>query len=157
LSYQGKKWVGGAKGKWQAQEYELLSFRYVSGGFRGMTARFKVGWGDQLPNSRSQGGDFLGGIRKCPIGKAAFQSYGKCVRAISGAGLEKKKAFSGEIIDIVTKSRDRSESADGSGSGGSGGSGSDGSDDSSDDGGDWLYAVMTAGGPSQQPANHRAP
>jgi hypothetical protein len=32
LSYQGKKWVGGAKGKWKAQEYELLSFRFVRGG-----------------------------------------------------------------------------------------------------------------------------
>jgi hypothetical protein len=47
LSYQDKKWVGGAKGKWQAQVFELLSFRYVRGGFRGMTARSKVGWGDR--------------------------------------------------------------------------------------------------------------
>ena len=35
LSYQGKKWVGGANGKWKAQEHELLSSRYVRGGFRG--------------------------------------------------------------------------------------------------------------------------
>jgi hypothetical protein len=47
----------GAKGKWQAQVYELLSFRYVRGGFRGMTARFKAGWGDRLSNSRGGGGD----------------------------------------------------------------------------------------------------
>ena len=83
LSYQGKKLVGGAKGKWQPQEYELLSFRYVRGGFRGSTARFKVGWGDQLPSGQGGG---TGGIRKCPIGRAAFDSYAECVRAISAAG-----------------------------------------------------------------------
>jgi hypothetical protein len=53
LSYQGKKWVGGANGKWKALEYQLLSFRYVEGGFgpgpgKSHTGRFKVGWGDQL-------------------------------------------------------------------------------------------------------------
>jgi hypothetical protein len=35
LSYQGKKWVGGAKGEWCKQEYQLLSFRYVRGGLKG--------------------------------------------------------------------------------------------------------------------------
>jgi hypothetical protein len=69
-------------------------------------------------------------------------------------------------------SRDRSERADGSGEGSGSdgsadGSGSDGSadgsadgsddisDDSSDDGGDWLYAVMSAGGPSRQRSRAR--
>jgi hypothetical protein len=58
------------------------------GGFRGITARFKVGWGDQLSTGRSPPSpgvrvEIFMGVRKCPIGKAAFQSYGKCVRAIS--------------------------------------------------------------------------
>jgi hypothetical protein len=106
LSYQGKKWVGGANGKWWDQEYQLLSFRYVRGGFRGTGpgviagARFNVGWGTQL----MQGwGGITGGIRKCPIGRAAFDSYAECVRAISAAVHRKKKAFTGKIIDIVTK------------------------------------------------------
>jgi hypothetical protein len=49
------------------------------------------------------------GYRKCPIGKPAFDSYAKCVRAcvpcvISAAGHRKKWAFTGgKIIDIVTK------------------------------------------------------
>jgi hypothetical protein len=53
LSYQGKKWVGGADGEWKYQAYELLSFRYVRGGFGSgpggpSTGRFKVGWGKQI-------------------------------------------------------------------------------------------------------------
>jgi hypothetical protein len=81
LSYQGKKWVRGANGKWKAREYQLLSFRYVRGGFRGTgpgvssTARFNVGWGQQLTQG---GGKVTGGLRKCPIGKAAFHSYAEC-------------------------------------------------------------------------------
>jgi hypothetical protein len=61
LFYQGKKWVGGAKGKWKAQEYELLSFRFVRGGLRGSTARFKVGWGDCRQNNFAPPQFFLGG------------------------------------------------------------------------------------------------
>jgi hypothetical protein len=102
LSYQGKKWVGGASGKWKAQEYKLLSICYVRGGLRhsgpggSSLAKFRAWWG-------GGGTGVTGGIRKCFIGKPAFHSYATCVRAISAAGHRKKKAFSGEIIDIVTK------------------------------------------------------
>jgi hypothetical protein len=92
LSYQGKKWVGTADGEWKNQEYELLSFRYVWGGFGSgpggpSTGKFNVGWGKQLTGRRIKG---LRGIRKCPIGKLAFHSYAKCVGAISAAGHRKK-------------------------------------------------------------------
>jgi hypothetical protein len=105
LSYQGKKWVGGADGEWKYQAYELLSFRYVRGGFGSgpggpSTGGFKVGWGKQLTQG---GGKDIREIRKCPIGKPAFNSsYAKCVGAISAAGHRKKKAFTGKIIGIVT-------------------------------------------------------
>ena len=98
LSYKGKKWAGGAKGKWKPQVYKLLSFRYVSAGFRGhQTTKFKVWWGSSRTASESRG------IGKCPIGRPAFDSYHKCVRAISDADHRKKKVFCGKIIDIVTQ------------------------------------------------------
>jgi hypothetical protein len=99
LSYGGKKWAGGAKGKWKPQVYKLLSFRYVRAGFRGQqTTKFKVWWG-----SRSRSGGEASGIGKCPIGKPAFHSYHKCVRAISDADHRKKKVFIGKTVDIVTQ------------------------------------------------------
>ena len=68
------------------------------GRFRASAAKFKVWWG----SSRSGGSDARG-IGKCPIGKPAFDSYDKCVRAISDADHRKKHPFSGKIVDIVTQ------------------------------------------------------
>jgi hypothetical protein len=61
-----------------------------------------VGWGD-CRQSNFAGSGITGGIRKCPIGRAAFNSYAECVHAINAAGHRKKKAFTGKIIDIVTQ------------------------------------------------------
>jgi hypothetical protein len=59
LTYQGKKWVGGANGEWHNQEYELLSFRYLESGFPELPnserrARSKVGWGAKLNQPAKQ-------------------------------------------------------------------------------------------------------
>ena len=101
LTYQGQKWVGGANGVWHGQEYELLSFRFARGGFRGSNERYKVGWGHELMQGRKKGP--VGGYTTCPIGQPAFGSYAKCVRAISAGGHRKKRAFTNKITDIVTK------------------------------------------------------
>jgi hypothetical protein len=43
------------------------------------------------------------GYKKCPIGKPAFDRHAEYVRAISTAANRKRRAFTGKIINTVTK------------------------------------------------------